>query len=162
MVNVGFKSTKIKMQKDPKIQKIEPAAETNELIDTIKRIQAEFENYKKRVEREKSEFVKFANEELIKKLLPLLDSFEQALKSTADKEKFVKGVELIYAQAFSTLEQEGLKKIEAVGKKFDPYKHEALLKEKSEKEAIIEEMQAGYQLNGKVIRTSKVKIGVKE
>lgn len=133
-----------------------------ELTELLQRVQADFENYKKQIEKEKAEFVKYVTEKLIVKLLPVLDSFEIALKNTDDKEKFVKGVELIFSQLYSTLEQEGLKPIKAVGEHFDPYRHEVLMKEKSEKEdVILEELQKGYTLNGKVIRHSKVKIGKK-
>lgn len=130
-----------------------------ELTETLQRLQAEFENYKKYIEKEKAEFAKYAKAELIEKLLPLLDSFEMALKNTADKEKFIKGVELIYSQLYSLLEKEGLRKIKTQGK-FDPHFHEVLLKEKSDKEEdiILEELQKGYMLGDKVLRHSKVKV----
>src|SRR3989338_9815748 len=134
-----------------------------ELTDTLQRLQAEFENYKKRVDKEKSEFVKYAKAELIQRLLPTLDTFEIALKSTKDNERFVKGMEMVYAQFASTLKSEGLKPIGAVGKKFDPYLHEVMLKEKSDENEgiILEELQKGYMLNDKVLRHSKVKISEK-
>ncbi len=130
-----------------------------ELTDTLQRLQAEFENYKKYVEKRNSDFVKYAKAELIGKLLPLLDSFEMALRNVSDKAEFIKGVELIYSQLYSLLEKEGLKKIDANGK-FDPHFHEVLLKEESDKEEdmIIEELQKGYMLNDKIIRHSKVKV----
>jgi len=88
-----------------------------------------------------------------------LDDFERSLTSMKNKED-LKGLELIYKNFLKILKTFGLKKIEAVGKKFDPYYHEVLLKEKSDKEEgiILEEFQSGYLLNGKVIRHSKVKI----
>ncbi len=131
-----------------------------ELTDSLQRLQAEFENYKKYVEKQKSEFVKYSKGDIINKLLPILDSFEMALKNTTDKEKFVKGIELIFSQFHQLLENEGLKPIEAIGKKFDPYKHEVLLSQVSDKEegTILEELQKGYMLGDKVIRHSKVKI----
>ena len=134
-----------------------------ELTESLQRTQAEFENYKKRIDKEKGEFVKYAKAELIYKILPLLDTFEIALKSTNDKEKFVKGMEIVYAQLFSTLQSEGLRPIEAFGKKFDPYLHEVMLKETSSKEdgVVLEELQKGYMLNGKVLRHAKVKISEK-
>lgn len=134
-----------------------------ELTETLQRLQAEFENYKKRIEKEKAEFVKYAKAELIQRLLPTLDTFEIALKSTKDNEKFVKGMEMVYAQFVSTLQSEGLKPIEAIGKKFDPYLHEVMLKEKSDKDEgiVLEELQKGYMLNDKVLRHSKVKISEK-
>ena len=151
-------------------KKEEKAKETNDLInsieeltDTLKRLQAEFENYKKRVEKEKIEFVKYVNAEVISSLLPTLDSFEIALKNTTDKEKFVEGMKMIYAQIYSALEAEGLRPINATGEKFDPYRHEVLLKEESDKPegTILEEFQKGYMLNDRVLRFSKVKVSGK-
>ena len=134
-----------------------------ELTDTLKRLQAEFENYKKRVEKEKTEFVKYANADIISCILPVLDSFEIALKNTADREKFAEGIKMIYAQLYSALEAEGLRPISATGEKFDPYRHEVLLKEESDKPegTILEEFQKGYMINDKVLRFSKVKISGK-
>lgn len=141
-------------EKDKKIE---------ELTDTLKRLQAEFENYKKRVEKEKAEFVKFAHADVVAEMLPVLDSFEIALKNTSDKEKFVEGIKIIFAQFHSILEAEGLKPIKAAGEKFDPYRHEVLMKEESDKPegTILEEFQKGYMLNDKVLRFSKVKISGK-
>ena len=164
-----------------------------ELTDTLKRLQAEFENYKKRVDKEKTEFVKYAHADVIAEMLPVLDSFEIALKSakiedfredereharlrmqlpenpknfpanTSDKDKFTEGMKMIYAQFHSALEAEGLKPIKSVGEKFDPYKHEVLMKEESDKpeETVLEEFQKGYMLNDRVLRHSKVKISGK-
>jgi len=131
-----------------------------DLTETLQRLQAEFENYKKRIEKEKAEFVKYAKAELIQGLLSTIDTFEIALKSTKDNEKFVKGMEMVYAQFVSTLQSEGLKPIEAIGKKFNPYLHEVMLKEKSDKDEgiVLEELQRGYMLNDGVLRHSKVKI----
>ena len=144
-------------QLDEKQQKID------ELTDTLKRLAAEFENYKKWNAKEKADFAKYAHAELIAKILPVLDSFEMALKSTSDKEKFIEGMKMIYAQFHSALEAEGLRPIKAVGEKFDPYRHEVLMKEESEKEegTILEEFQKGYMLNDRVLRHSKVKISGK-
>jgi len=133
-----------------------------ELTDTLQRLQAEFENYKKYVDKQKAEFVKYAQADLIDQLLPCLDSFELALKNTTDKEKLIKGIELIYSQLYSLLEKQGLKKIDATGK-FDPHFHEVLLKEDSNKEedTILEELQKGYMLGDKVLRHTKVKVSKK-
>ena len=134
-----------------------------ELTDTLKRLQAEFENYKKRADKEKIEFVKFATADLITQVLPVLDSFEIALKNTSDKDKFVEGMKIVYAQFYSILETEGLRPIKTGGQLFDPYKHEVLMKEASEKPEgmILEEFQKGYMLNDKILRFSKVKISGK-
>lgn len=136
-----------------------------EHVDMLQRIEAEFENYCKRVEKENHTFRKYAKSELIKKLLPTLDSFELALKNHQDKEKFMKGMEMIYAQLFQTLEDEGLKKIESLGRKFDPFFHEVLMTEvnkEKEDEEITEELQRGYMLGDKILRYAKVKINKKE
>jgi molecular chaperone GrpE len=150
--NIAKLKTEIK--KDPKDQKIE------ELTNDLKRLQAEFENYKKRCEKENASFREYSNAILIKKMLTVLDSFEIALKNTANPEEFVKGVELIYSQFYSILQDEGLMHLETVGKRFDPYLHEVLLSEKSNKEddTILEELQKGYKLKGCILRHSKVKV----
>lgn len=134
-----------------------------ELTDTLQRLQAEFENYKKRAEKQGEELGKYLKADLIARLLPTLDSFEMALKNTSDKEKFIKGVELIFAQLYSLLESEGIRPIKAVGEQFDPYRHEVLMKQESDKEEdiILEELQKGYMLNDKVLRHSKVKVSKK-
>ncbi|MBW3015488.1 nucleotide exchange factor GrpE [Candidatus Woesearchaeota archaeon] len=130
-----------------------------ELTETLQRLQADFENYKKRVEKEKQENINSASRNIITKLLPILDNFELALKADKNSDDFVKGIELIYSELFEILENEGLKRIEATNKEFDPYLHEALLVEESDKENIVlEELQKGYMLNGKVIRHTKVKV----
>lgn len=132
-----------------------------ELTETTQRIQAEFENYKKRCEKQNNDFRNFAEAELIKELLPILDNFELSL-THKDKDDFVKGIDMVYAQLFSLLEKKGLKPIKALNEKFDPALHEALLTEKSDKDGIvIEELQKGYFLNDKVLRHSKVKVGKK-
>ena len=144
-------------QLEEKTKKIE------ELTDTLKRLQAEFENFKKRIDKEKIEFVKYAHADVIASMLPVLDSFEIALKNTNDKEKFIEGIKIIYAQVYSVLEAEGLKPIKATGEKFDPYKHEVLMKEESDKpdDTVLEEFQKGYMLNDRVLRHSKVKVSGK-
>ncbi len=150
-------SDRLKKEFEEKSKSIE------ELTDTLKRLQAEFENYKKRNEKEKIEFVKYSNAGLIAGLLPVLDSYELALKNTSDKDKFIEGMKMIYAQLHSILEVEGLRPIKSTGEKFDAYKHEVLLKEESDKPegTILEEFQKGYMLNEKVLRFSKVKVSGK-
>lgn len=131
--------------------------------ETLQRLQAEFENYEKRIDKEKEDFVKYAKHEMIAKILPILDSFELALKNCKIDKDALKGFELIFSQLYSTLEAEGLRPIEAFGKKFDPYKHEVLMQEISDKEEglVLEELQKGYMLNDKVLRHSKVKVAKK-
>ncbi len=137
--------------------------ERGELIDQLRRLQAEFENYKKRIEKERGEFSRYVKGEVIAKLLPVIDNFELALNSCDEKrreERFYKGVELIYAQLMEVLEKEGVRTFNPIGERFDPYKHEAMLSEESEREknTIIEVLQKGYTLHDKVLRTAKVKV----
>lgn len=152
------KEEKKEVKTDSKEQKIK------ELTETLQRLQAEFENYKKQVEKQYSNIKKCASESLVIQLLPILDSFELALRNKeSNKEEFIKGIELIYSQLDNVLKSQGLSSIEALGKNFDPYKHEVLLKEESEKDNIVlEELQKGYMLNDKVIRHTKVKIAKKK
>lgn len=136
--------------------------ETNkvkEYIELLQRVQAEFDNYRKRAIQEKQLIIKQANHELIQKLLIVLDSFELAFRTVKEDDEFSKGMKLVFAEIYSILEKEGLKKIECIGKKFDTHYHEVLLQEESEQPegTILEELQKGYILNDRVIRFSKVK-----
>ncbi len=136
----------------------------------LKRIQADFENYKKRSEKEVDEKTRYAVAQFISKLLPTLDSFELALKNTnksANKmdinnpEKFRQGMELIHNQLLATLKKENIEEIKSVGQKFDPFRHEAIMKANdltTDDEIILEEFQKGYVYRDIVIRPSKVKI----
>lgn len=141
----------------------EQDSKLEELTNTLKRLQAEFENHKKRVDKEVCERINYANAALIQKLLPVLDSFDDALKHkiTLTKEEFAKGLELIHAQLITVLQKEGLRSIDTQGKKFDYQKNEALMTDCSpEKEdgIVLEEFQKGYLLKDLVLRTSKVKV----
>ena len=131
----------------------EEKSKEEKYLEQLQRLQAEFENYQKRTDKEKQEILKNANQDLIIQLLGILDNFELALKHTTDK-----GIEMIYSELYSILEKQGLKKIKAEGK-FDPELHEVLIQEEGKKDGIIlEEFQKGYTLNDKLIRPSKVKI----
>ncbi len=128
------------------------------------RLSAEFENLRKRTQKEKEEFVKYANEKLILELIDIMESFERGLENTKgsnNKEKLIQGMELIYKQLKNVLEKNGLVPIKALGEKFDPYKHEAMMQTPSddnEEGTILEEFARGYMLNNKVIRYSKVRV----
>jgi len=160
----GSKKYGKKGSKSPSIEGLERKLaekdnEIAELKNRTKYMQADFENYKKHIDREKAEFEKGANEGLINELLVIVDDLERAtekIKNNTTK----KGIEIILCNLMALLEKSGLKRIEAVGKKFDPYYHEALLSEPSEREdgTVLEELKKGYMLNAKVIRHSKVKI----
>ena len=125
-------------------------------------LRADLENYKKRTAREREEYVKNANESLILELLDVYENLERAVE-TARKadDSMAKGLEMIYANLKSVLEKHGLKPIKAVGEKFDPFLHEAILQEVDddhEEDTVLEEIQRGYTLNMKVIRYAKVKV----
>jgi len=155
----------VKEQQKPAIQSPEKGIEElkiqiDEYKELLQRVQADFENYKKRCEKAALENKAYSNSELIAKLLPVLDSFDSALKNTDSSQNFAEGVKGIYAQLLAILEGYGLRKIYSVGKQFDPYLHEVLLISESDKDNIIlEELQKGYMIKEAVIRHSKVKIG---
>ncbi len=138
--------------------------EIAEYVDQLKRLQAEFENYKKRAAREREEHLKYANEQLILKLLEVLDDFDRALEASEvsrECETLRSGLDLTSKKLHGILEAEGLSRIEAVGKVFDPLKHEALLVEHSDEhseDVVIGELDKGYELRSKVIRPCKVKV----
>ena len=139
-------------------------AQVKDLTNTLKRVQADFENYKKRVERENVAFIKHAHQELIKQLLPILDTFELAFKSEQSAEDFRKGVELVYAQFHELFKEKGVQPIETKGKKFDPHLHVALLQgydPSKEEGSILEELQRGYLLGDKVLQHSKITVNKK-
>lgn len=134
--------------------------QVQEYKDKLQRSQADFENFKKRSIKEKQEFVKYANEGLILKVLEAYEDLSRALEVDKD-EDLREGVELIYKKMDKILKDEGVEEIETEHQKFDPYKHEALLTENNddyENNEIIEDLQKGYTLNSKVIRYSKVKV----
>ena len=140
------------------------AVEKAEAEDRLRRAWAEFENARRRAERDRSDFVQFASAELVKSLLPILDDFERALKTeTADKE-YAKGVELIYGRLFDVLKRQGLEPIETEGRMFDPNHHEAVQREHTEDaedQAILDELQRGYNFKGKLLRPAWVKVAVR-
>ncbi len=127
------------------------------------RLSADFQNYKRRTEKEKSDIYKFANSGLLTSLLPIIDDFERAFEheETSEKEAFVAGVQLVFRNLMEVLKKEGLENIESVGKPFDPNYHHAVISEESdehEEDHVILEMQKGYMYNGKVLRPSMVKV----
>ncbi len=151
-------------EKSKKEEKPSKEQELIEMTDLLKRNQAEFENYRTRIETQRKELIITANKELILKLLPLLDSFELAFNNKDKNEEFIKGMELIYSQFFQVLEDEGLKPMDTENSQFNPNLHEALLTEKhddKENELILENLQKGFMLGDKVLRHAKVKINKK-
>ena len=133
-------------------------------LSQLKYLQADFENYKKMVARERKMYETCATEELTKSLLPIIDNLEIAIasaKQNEDRASFVEGIELIYKDLMAVLGEEGLKSLKAVGEKFDPYKHEVIMTVIDDglpEDTVLEELEKGYMLGSKVIRTAKVKV----
>lgn len=152
---------KSKQSKEKELQE-----KVDEINDKYLRLYSDFDNYRKRTIKERIELSKTASEEIIIELLPILDDFERANKSnetSKDCEAIKDGINLIYSKFKSTLEKNGLKPIEAIGKEFDTDYHEAITQIPAPsddlKGKIVDEIEKGYQLNDKVIRFSKVVIG---
>ena len=139
--------------------------ERDSLYDRLLRKQAEFENYKKRVDRERAEFVQFASAELMKELLHALDSFDLAIRNASIDERTLHGFELIYKQLLDTMGRFGLKPIEAKGQKFDPNVHQAVSTtptDEVEENTVLDEMRKGYLLNGRLLRPAMVNVATKD
>ena len=139
------------------------------LQDKLLRSAADFENAKKRLSKERDEFLKFALEEFIYDLLPMIDHFELALSHLNPQDEKMKsmrdGFLLIQRQLMTVLTSRGLKRIDTVGKPFDPHLHESMghaISEEHPEGTILEELLAGYELNGKLLRPAKVKISTRE
>lgn len=134
-------------------------AEKRQLTDQLLRQQAEFENLRKRLSREKEEFLQYSLFDTVKSFLPILDGFELALVSDGGGEDYRKGVELIYQQLRSTLQKLGLEVMEAKGRKFDPHLHEAVAAMETDQyveHQIVEELQRGYLFKQRVLRPAQV------
>jgi len=158
----------ISLKESEYLQLKEEAAKAKEHWDKLLRLQADFENTRKRLERERQDFTKFANEEIVLELLNILDDLERAVELAQarhqDLPAFLKGVEMILAHLYEVLKENGVRPIEAQGKIFDPNYHEALMQAENKdipEHTITEELQKGYLLNGRVIRTAKVKVAKK-
>jgi len=138
--------------------------ERAELVDTLRRVQADFENYRKRVLREQTALVERATERLVEDLLPVLDSFDGALGSLPETdapevEKVRNGVVGIRAQFASVLDKAGLESIDAEGAAFDPNEHEAVLQDDGDGDPHVAEiLRAGYRLKGRVLRPAMVRV----
>ena len=147
-----------KNKKDKKDEKIE------ELTDRLTRQMAEFDNFRKRTEKEKSQMYEIGAKDIIEKILPVVDNFERGLGSMSEEDKaapFAEGMEKIYKQLMTTLDGIGVKPIEAVGKEFNPDFHNAVMHEESEEvgeNIITEEFQKGYMYRDSVVRHSMVKV----
>ena len=147
-----------KNKKDKKDEKIE------ELTDRLTRQMAEFDNFRKRTEREKSQMYEIGAKDIIEKILPVVDNFERGLDAVAEEEKenpFVQGMEKVYKHFMTTLDEIGVKPIEAVGQEFNPDFHNAVMHVEDEnfgENIVAEEFQKGYMYRDSVVRHSMVKV----
>lgn len=160
------KEKMIKVKESEHAQLVEDAAKYK---DQYVRLYAEFENARKRMDREKQEFIRYANEGIIVEFLTILDDLERSVEAAKTKhedyEAFVKGIEMVMAHIHDMLKKNDVKRIESEGAAFDPHNHEVLMQEERddmEEGAIIEEFQKGYSLGDKVVRTAKVKVAKKK
>ena len=150
-----FKKKDKKAKKDEKIE---------ELTDRLMRNMAEFDNFRKRTEKEKAQMFEIGAKDIVEKILPVVDNFERGLAAVAPEEKesaFVQGIEMIYKQLLTSLEPAGVKAIEAVGKEFDPNFHNAVMHAEDAElgeNIVAEEFQKGYMYRDSVVRHSMVKV----
>lgn len=142
-------------------QKEKPAEDAEDQNEKYIRLMADFQNYKRRVEKEKSEIYDYANQKILAELLTVLDNFERALAQECADEAYEKGMEMIFKQFREVLEKSGLEEIEAQGKEFDPNFHHAVMTDSSdeyESGQVTDVLQKGYTLHGKVVRPAMVKV----
>ena len=139
-------------------------AEAESYLDDLRRLQADFDNYRKRTLREQTARAASASQALVTRLLPVLDNFELAVSAaeqSRDFDRMLKGVEMVFGELREVLQSEGLVTIEAEGKPFDPERHEAVVaveQEDSEPGTVVDIVRAGYELRGKVLRPAMVKV----
>jgi molecular chaperone GrpE len=160
------KKVKEKKQKDVSLEKLNEAYnKISELEDKLIRQNADMVNYRKRKEEEINKMLKFANEDIIKELLPIIDNFERAINNedglSENEKKFLTGFKMIYCSILNILEKNEVKPIDGANKPFDPTYHNAIMLEKNDNYAsgmVIEVLQKGYLLKDKVIRPAMVKV----
>ena len=137
---------------------------SEDYLNRLKYLQADLDNFQKRMLKEKEDIVKYASEKLIIRLLDILDDLERAInigKDVEDKEALIAGINVVFKELNNILEKEGLRKIDSIGKNFNPNEHESLSRIETEKypdDIVVEELRRGYTLKGKVIRPSMVKV----
>jgi molecular chaperone GrpE len=139
------------------------AAEKAELQDQVLRGQAEFQNFRKRVEKERLEFAEYSSTEAVRALLPIVDDFERALKVESADREFRKGMQLILQRLYESLKKLGLEPMESVGQSFDPHIHHAVEMVETDQapdHTILDEYQRGYKFKGRLLRPAMVKVAV--
>ncbi len=165
MENVETESEE-KPDNELEIQLAQKCAEVEELKERILRLHADFDNYRKRTNKEKEEWFQYASQGVVMNLLPVVDNLERALSSMEqqvdDQQSLIAGINMIYRQLMDVLQREGLQPIEALGQIFDPLLHEAIMQvpveEGQEDNLIVEELRKGYRFKDKVIRPTMVKV----
>jgi molecular chaperone GrpE len=140
------------------------AAEKAELNDRLLRRSADFDNFRKRAERDRSDFLQFAGMEFVREMLPILDDFERALKTECPDPSYAKGIHLIYTRLYDALRKMGLEPMDTVGKAFDPNLHQAVERvetDEAEDQSVLGEFQRGYNFKGKLLRPAMVRVAVR-
>jgi len=162
------KQSKIQISKEEYDDLKKLSGEKDDIYDKYMRIQADFENALKRLEKEREAFLKYANEGLVIEFLPIVDSLEIAerhIKTAKDFKAVQKGVDMIHTQIQKFLKELGVERIKTLDEKFDPNKHEvieAVEAEGKDEDVIVEELKPGYMFNGKLLRPAMVKVSKKE
>lgn len=160
------------VQADPQASElVELRQQNGELQDRLLRLQAEFDNFRKRTDREKLEFSEYAGEMTVRALLPALDDFDRALKASAGSasgdggDELVRGIDLVYKSLMDTLKKLGLEPIIAEGAPFDPHQHQAIGRVESadhEDGTVLQEYQRGYRFKGRLLRPTMVQVAVRQ
>lgn len=158
------KKTKITLSKEEFDKLNDKAKSSDEYYDKWLRLQAELENTRKRLDKEKQEFFKFANEDLIIRLFPIVDNFDRALasvKHTKESDAVLEGIKIVQKELHSLFKDHGVEAVRAVGEKFNPHLHEAIAVVQTDEypeDTVVEEIQTGYTLKGRLMRPSIVKV----
>jgi molecular chaperone GrpE len=145
------------------VERDQLAAEKAELHDRLLRSQAEFQNLRKRTEKERIELFEYASMEAVRVLLPVLDDFARAMKSESTDKEYAAGIELIYNRFYDTLKKLGLEPMESMGKPFDPQVHHAVDMVETDEapdHTVLDEFQRGYNFKGRLLRPAMVKVAV--
>ncbi|GAA5415560.1 protein GrpE [Paraliobacillus ryukyuensis] len=149
-------------EKDGALEKLEQ--EKDEIYQKYLRLQAEYDNFRKRTQKEKEADRKYRSQSLITELLPIVDNFERALQTKVEDDsakQFVEGINMVYRQLTDVLQKEGVEEIETTGVAFDPHLHQAVMQvedDNYDSNIVVEELQKGYKLKDKVIRPAMVKV----
>ncbi len=149
-------------EKDGALEKLEQ--EKDEIYQKYLRLQAEYDNFRKRTQKEKEADRKYRSQSLITELLPIVDNFERALQTKVEEDsakQFVEGINMVYRQLTDVLQKEGVEEIETTGVVFDPHLHQAVMQvedDNYDSNIVVEELQKGYKLKDKVIRPAMVKV----